>query len=144
MQSFTYALSGIIGNCASVDGPQPSGIFFAGSPTGTITGTGPFPTGVGGCGFSTSVGMIVIEWSTSLVTVISYTASGPFAALALQGSVVADAVVNGVVYTTTEFPPGGGFAGYLTFRLPTALGENCATIPVDNAAFTGLYEASSA
>jgi hypothetical protein len=143
-QSFQYAFSGALSGCHSTDSTLASGTVFAGSPTGTISGTGPFPTGSGSCGSSTTSGVAVVQWNNGKTTVISYSTSGAGAAIMLQGSITASTVVNGVTYTTTEFATGETTAAPLVFSVPVGSNQNCATVPVTTASINGQTALGSA
>jgi len=143
-QAFQYAFAGSLSSCASTDSTIASGMVFAGSPAGTITGSGPFPTGSGSCASSTTSGVAVVQWNNGKTTVISYSTTGALAEVALQGSVIASTVVNGITYTTTEFAPGEQSGAELVFSIPTGSGEDCATVPVTNANINGQTAVGSA
>lgn len=136
-QNFQYAFSGTMSGCQSTDSTLTSGTAFEGSPSGTLTGTGPFASGTGSCASSTTSGVAVIQWNNGKTTVVSYTTSGGGAEVALQGTVVPSTVVNGVTYTTSEFTAGDSTVAELVFSIPTGSSENCATVPVTNANING-------
>jgi hypothetical protein len=143
-QSFQYAFSGTLSNCRSTDATVLSGTVFAGNPAGTITGTGPFPSGSGSCGSSTTSGVSVIQWNNGKTTVVSYSTSGAVAEVFLQGAVIASTVVNGVTYTTNQFAAGESSVGQLVFSTDPASGQNCATVPVTKANINGQTVVGSA
>jgi hypothetical protein len=143
-QSFQYAFSGTMSGCQSTDSTLTSGTVFAGSPSGTLTGSGPFPSGSGSCGSSTTSGVAVVQWNNAKTTVVSYTTSGGGAEVALQGQVIPSTVVNGVTYTTSEFSSGESTLAELVFSIPTGSSENCATVPVTTANINGQTGLGSA
>ena len=143
-QSFQYAFSGTFSNCHSTDSTLTSATVFAGSPTGTITGTGPFSTGSGSCASSTTSGVAVVQWNNGKTTVASYSTNGAGAEVLLQGQVIASTVVDNVTYTTSEFAPGEQALGQLVFSVGPTSGQNCATVPVTTANINGQTVLGSA
>ena len=143
-QNFQYAFSGTLSGCQSTDSTLTSGTVFAGSPTGTITGSGPFPSGTGSCGSSTTSGVAVVQWNNAKTTVVSYSTNGAGAGVSLQGTIIASTVVNGVTYTTTEFAAGETTAAPLIFSVPVGSNQNCATVPVTTANINGQTALGSA